>query len=147
MLSIVVVPGARRALGADQSVKSPAGALLIELERRFTPLANLSLVALIATGMIQMSGDPNYGGFLKFDNTWARAMLFKHLAVIAMALIAGYVALALEPERHRLETLAAAKRPDEQAHAALIRRRVRLARLNLGCGVLTLLFTAIATAQ
>jgi uncharacterized membrane protein len=159
MLAVVVIPGARRVLGnwpadeasAHNTVEMPAQsiveALLAELERRFTPLANLSLVVLIATGLLQMSFDENYGGFLQFNNTWAWAMLFKHLAVIGMAFIAGYVALALEPERRRLQTLAAAGRIDDAATRQLSRRRVRLAGLNLACGLLTLLFTAVATAQ
>ncbi len=61
--------------------------------------------------------------------------------------IAGYVALTLEPERRRLQTLAMASRPDGEANQQLARRRARLALLNLGCGLLTLLFTAVATAQ
>jgi uncharacterized membrane protein len=152
MLALVVIPGARRVLRDDQvttraSAQSPAEMLLAELERRFTPLANLSLVVLIATGMLQMSVDENYEGFLQFSNTWAWAMLFKHLAVVGMAAIAGYVALTLEPERRRLQTLAAAKRSDDAASHKLKRRRARLAAVNLTCGLLTLLLSAIATAQ
>ncbi len=151
MLVLVVIPGTRRVLSDAPDVETPvqtsADALLTELERRFTPLANLSLVVLIATGMLQMSMDDNYGGFLKFNNTWAWAMLFKHLAVIGMVLVASYVALVLEPERRHLRTLAAAKRPDHEGSRGLARRHARLAKLNLSCGLLTLLFTAIATAQ
>ena len=121
--------------------------LLAELERRFTPLANLSLVVLIVTGMLQMSVDENYGGFLKFNNTWAWAMLLKHAAIIGMIIIAGYSALMLEPERRRLQLLSAANRPDETADHNLMKRRTRLAGVNLVCGLLTLLFTAVATAQ
>ena len=151
MLALVVSPGARRvssgAAVPDGPAQNPVEALLTELERRFTPLANLSLVVLVATGMIQMSADDNYQGFLQFNNTWAWAMLLKHLAVIGMALIAGYVALVLEPERRRLHILSAANRPDHAARQHLTRRRSRLAKLNLVCGLLTLLFTAVATAQ
>ena len=110
MLAIVVIPGARRILSDASTVEVHRQrlfeVLLIELDRRFTPLANLSLVVLITTGMLQMSADENYGGFLKLNNTWAWAMLFKHVAVIGMALIAGYCALMLEPERRRLQLLA-----------------------------------------
>jgi uncharacterized membrane protein len=151
MLAVVVIPGARRVLSdvtyAQKRTQHPVEAVLTELERRFTPLANLSLVVLIATGMLQMSADENYGGFLQFNNTWAWAILLKHLAVLGMLFIAGYVALALEPERRRLQTLAEANRPDEEASRQLTRHHTRLAALNLACGLLTLLFTAIATAQ
>ncbi len=151
VLALVVSPGVRRVLSdapwAAASDQNPVEAIWAELERRFTPLANLSLVVLITTGMLQMSADENYGGFLQFNNTWAWAMFFKHLAVIGMVAIAGYVALVLEPERRRLQILAAAKRPDTEARQQLTRRRVRLAKLNLVCGLLTLLFSAVATAQ
>ncbi len=150
VLALVVIPSVRRVLNdapwAAASDQNPVEAIWAELERRFTPLANLSLVVLITTGMLQMSADENYGGFLQFNNTWAWAMFFKHLAVIGMAAIAGYVALVLEPERRRLQTYAA-KRPDTEARQQLTRRRVRLAKLNLVCGLLTLLFSAVATAQ
>jgi hypothetical protein len=69
------------------------------------------------------------------------------VTVVGMALIAAYVALVLEPERRRLQTLAAANRPDEESNQRLARRRVRFATLNLACGLLTLFFTAVATAQ
>jgi uncharacterized membrane protein len=151
VLILVVMPGVRRVLRdaavTATSAQNPVEVILTELERRFTPLANLSLVVLIVTGMLQMSADENYGGFLQFNNTWAWAMLFKHLTVLGMAAIAGYVALVLEPERRRLQTLAAANRPDADASQHLIHHRVRLAKLNLVCGLLTLLFTAVATAQ
>jgi uncharacterized membrane protein len=151
VLALVVLPGVRRALSdvaADTTVsRHSAEALLSELERRFTPVANLSLVVLIATGMLQMSADENYGGFLQFNNTWAQAMLLKHLAVVGMVVIAGYIALVLEPERRRLQVLIAAKRPNPEASRDLTRRRARVAKVNIACGLLTLLFTAIATAQ
>lgn len=90
MIALVVKPGARRVWGETPTIKTSARnaveALLTELGRRFTPLANLSLVVLIVTGMFQMSADPNYDGLLQFNSPWAWAMLFKHLAVIGMAL-------------------------------------------------------------
>jgi uncharacterized membrane protein len=151
ILLLVVIPGTRRALsdtGSDQtSAENLVAKLLTEFERRFTPLANLSLVVLVATGMLQMSADDNYDGFLQFSNTWAWAMIFKHLAFLGMVMIAGYVALALEPERRRLRMLQMANRPDERADQQLSRRRARLTLANLVFGLLTLAFTAIATAQ
>jgi uncharacterized membrane protein len=162
LFALVVMPGARHIASKtpDQNSVDRSGrdgiqgetlnvleGLQDEIERRFTPVANLSLVVLIVTGMLQMSVDENYAGFLTFDNTWAWAMLAKHLAVLGMAVIAGYVGLVLEPERRRLQTLYAAGREDEAASRQLTRRRSRLLWLNLGCGLVTLLFTAIATAQ
>lgn len=151
MLAVVVIPGVGRVIrdapNRGASAENMLDAIEAELDRRFTPLSNLSLVVLIVTGMLQMSADENYVGLLQFNNTWAWAMLLKHLAVLGMAVIAAYVALSLEPARRRLDLLAAADRLDDAVRESLRNRRARLVILNLGCGLLTLLFTAIATAQ
>jgi uncharacterized membrane protein len=139
VLALVVMPGVRRVLSnTDASAmpaQNPGEAIFTELQRCFTPLANLSLVVLIVTGVLQMSADENHGEFLEFNNTWAWAILFKHLAVIGMALMFGYVVLVLEPERRWLETLAAANRPNTKACQHLARRRARLVKLNLARGL------------
>ena len=75
------------------------------------------------------------------------AVLFAVHLLAAVTWIGGLAMLALEPERRRLQILSAANRPDHAASEHVTRRRSRLAELNLVCGLLTLLFTAVATAQ
>ena len=117
------------------------------LQKRFTPLANVSLVLLWITGFLQMTADPNYEGFLAFNNLWAQALLIKHLAVIAMMLFGLYIQWRIQPALSRLALLES-KKPSqvEEDRDKLARQEVRLLRLNVVCAAAVLFFTAVATA-
>jgi uncharacterized membrane protein len=118
-----------------------------ELQRRFVPWVNGSLVVLLLTGFLQMTADPNYEGFLNFDSLWSQAILLKHIAFLGMVGITVYLQGWLYPALKRLALLAA-QRPDlaQVEQAQLARQEVRLLRLNLVCAALVLFFTAVATA-
>ena len=139
LMAIVAWPAVRdRLLNAGQWV---------DLQRRFTPFANASLVLLWITGLLQMTADSNYDGFLAVDSLWAQAILIKHVAVLAMMAFGIYIQWRIHPALSRLVLL-------EQKHAnvaeaekgKLAQREVRLVRLNLICAAAVLFFTAIATA-
>lgn len=119
----------------------------LHLQRRFVPWVNLSLVLLLVTGFIQMTGDEHYTGFLQLDGLWAWAILIKHIGVIGMILITAYTQLRLYPALNRTAILAE-QRPAVAAgeQDRLSSQETRLLRLNLLCAALVLLFTAIATA-
>lgn len=141
---IVVWPAARAALAAqDQS-----GALLgffEGLRKRFTPFANLSLIVLVVTGLIQMSLDPHYDGFLKISSDWSRAILLKHVAVIGMIITGGLMQWGVAPALERA-TLLARRGKETPELPALQRRERALTTINLGLGIVVLFFTAIATS-
>jgi uncharacterized membrane protein len=139
LMSLVVWPGARAVLGPGPEL---AG-FIRRLQQRFSPLAWGSLAVLTVTGLTQMAGSQNYTGLLHIDNPWAVAILLKHLSIGGMILIGLYLQLAVQPALARLALLEA------RGHAApgaedLRRREAALTRLNLGCGLLVLGFTAIA---
>jgi uncharacterized membrane protein len=119
----------------------------VNLRRRFTPWANVSLVVLWITGFLQMTADPNYEGFLSVKTLWAQAILIKHIAVIGMMLFGLYVQWRLHPALARL-VLLESKQPIQAAEERdkLIRQENRLVVLSLVCAVAVLFFTAIATA-
>ncbi|MCA9932660.1 MAG: CopD family protein [Anaerolineales bacterium] len=119
----------------------------LALQKRFLPWANGSLVLLLITGFVQMTNDPNYHGFLTIDGVWAGAILIKHIAFGAMALISGYMQWALYPAMNRTSLLLE-KKPAlaKTEQAALQQKEIRLLRLNLICAVAVLLCTAVATA-
>lgn len=119
----------------------------LDLQKRFTPWVNGSLVILLVTGFVQMTNDANYDGFLRVDTLWAQAILIKHIGVVAMILIGGYIQWRLHPEMERVGLLAA-KRPELAAEeqAAILQQENRLLRLNLLCAAAVLFFTAVATA-
>lgn len=119
----------------------------LDLQQRFTPYVNGSLMVLLVTGFVQMTNDPNYEGFLRVDTLWAQAILVKHVAVGAMIVIGTYVQLRVHPAMERAALLAE-KRPDlaHDEQESLMQRERKLLRLNLLCAVAVLFFTAIATA-
>jgi uncharacterized membrane protein len=132
---------------ARQTLNDPEASRRIEmrLRRRFRPIANLSLVVLLGTGMIQMSANDNYDGLLQFTNTWSIAMLLKHIAYAGMVVIAGLIQFGIAPALERANLLASkGKQPEEWAK--LLKRERQFTWLMGGLGILVLFFTAIATA-
>lgn len=128
---------------ASQLLNDPHGLLLLDWQRRFTPLAITSLIALSVTGLMQMAANPNYGGLLAIDNTWALAILIKHIAFLLMVAITAYSAWSLHPQMARQALLIAKDKPGDQ-FARLRQRQLLLNRLNLLCAVFVLIFTSIA---
>lgn len=139
LMAMVALPALRKGTLADNQ--------WFDLQRRFLPWADVSLVLLLFTGFLQMTNDPNYDGFLAVDSVWAWAILLKHIAFVGMVVIMAYVQFVLYPGMERLQLLRE-KRPSlaESEQNKLSRREILMLRLNLGCAVLVLLFTAIATA-
>ncbi len=142
-LALVVQPVLDRAADDVQM----RARLLEAMLKRFQPIANLSLAVLILTGMVQTFTNRFYKGFLQFDNTWAQAILFKHIAVLGMIIVAVFITFSVQPALKRNALLIANGLADEQQVAHLQQQQVRLTRINLILSVLVLLFTAIASAQ
>jgi uncharacterized membrane protein len=142
LMALVVYPGVRRVLGAGPQ----AGAVMAELHRRFSPLAMISLAALGVTGLAQMSVNTHYNGFLQINNSWAVALLLKHVAYLVMAGLGAYSVWGITPALNRLAMLEAKGKPAGEALAALRRREERLNRINFVCALVVLFFTAVARA-
>lgn len=139
LMALVVWPSARTVLGPGPQLN----ALVREWQRRFNPLAWISLAVLVVTGLMQMTVNPNYEGFLRVENGWAWAILLKHIAVAGMVGLGVWQQWGLQPALARLALLETRGRPAAEAET-LRRRELTLTRLNLGCGVLVLAFTALA---
>jgi uncharacterized membrane protein len=97
----LVWPSVRRSLENSPAVYR----LLSNMRKRFYPISNLALVALIVTGLFQMTADANYDGFLNFDNTWSKVMLLKHIVVGLMALAGLVLQYGVAPELERTSLL------------------------------------------
>jgi uncharacterized membrane protein len=140
-LSILVLPAARKALDA-----SAYAALIESIQRRLDPLGWLCLLLLVATGLVQMSANPNYRGFLAINNQWAVAILIKHIVFAGMTAVSAYLTWGLLPALRRAALLQA----HGQAAAGAERLRSQellLLRLNLLLGFLVLALTALARAS
>ena len=142
-ITFLIEPIAKRLL----TDRADAAHLMDAVQKRFQPLANLSLIVLILTGMVQLVNNRFYRGLLQLDNTWSVAILLKHLVVGAMIALAAYVTFSVQPALRRNALLVAngVENPTEAARLNL--QQTRLTRLNLGLMVLVLVFTALATAQ
>ena len=138
-MAFVVTPATANEPGSSR--------LLSPIQRRFTPIANLSLIVLIVTGMVQLTANSNYVGFLNLSNTWAKAILLKHIAVGGMILAGLYMNLALQPDINRTAMLLASGKAKPEDTAALTRRQSRLTQINVALVIVVLLFTAVSRAQ
>jgi len=139
-LAILVLPAARKSLEPETYAR-----FLEQLQRRLDPLGWLSLAVLLATGLFQMSANPNYAGFLSISNRWAASMLLKHILFIGMIGVSAYLTWGILPALRRI-ALMRVKGMDAQAAEKLLNRETQLLRINLVLGVLILGLTALARA-
>jgi uncharacterized membrane protein len=141
-LALVVLPAAHKALNAQSYAD-----LIGQIQHRMDPLAWFSLVLLAGTGMLQMSANPNYQGFLAIENRWAVAIFVKHILFILMAGISAFMTWGVLPGLRRLALRQArGLEADRSQTLVLLRREVWLLRVNLILGVLVLALTAVARA-
>ena len=140
-LSILFLPAARRALDTATFAN-----LLESIQKRLDPLGWFSVIVLVASGMLQMSANPNYDGLLAISGSWAIAILAKHLVFLMMVGVSAYLTWGLFPALRRA-ALKQAHRDDATNLQALQKREALLIRFNLLLGVIVLGLTAIARAS
>jgi uncharacterized membrane protein len=141
LLTVLLVwPEVRRVLEDQPSLYR----LLSRWRQRFAPISNLALATLLVTGLIQMSLDEYYEGFMSFENQWSQVMLVKHIAIVFMALVGLALQYGVVPALERASLLVERGKGDPQVWAALRRREVALTWVNVGLGLLVLALSAWA---
>lgn len=140
-ISLLVLPAARRTLSVDQLSQ-----FLTVLQKRLSPLAWFSLAVLVGTGMFQMSANPNYQGFMSINNSWAAAILIKHILFLVMIVLAAYQTWWLMPALQRSLLARRSQNVSDPQTARLQVHETRIVGINLALGVLVLLLTAFARA-
>ncbi len=140
VFSLLIIPAARRSLDS-----SAYAALVERFQARFDALGWFSVVVLLGSGMLQMSANPNYEGFLAVNNPWAVAILTKHILFAAMVGVSAWMTWGVLPALRRAALLQAHSK-DAPEMPALLRRGAFLMRLNLALGVVILALTAFARA-
>ena len=108
-----------------------------------THARGVGLTFLLATGLVQMSANPHYQGFLAITNRWAVAILAKHIVFAGMTVVSAYLTWGLMPALRRAALLQARGRAVAGAER-LHSRELLLLRLNLILGILVLALTALA---
>lgn len=139
--ALLVLPAARRSLEAEAYAN-----FLADLRRRLDPLSWLSLLTLAATGMFQMSANPNYQGFLAIANRWAAAILIKHIIFFIMIALSAYMTWGILPRLQRI-ALRQARGLEAFEADSVLRQETLLMRLNLILSAIVLGLTAIARAS
>mgnify|MGYP005869463017 CR=1 FL=1 len=138
LLSLIVIPAMRRSLDAPVQLK-----LMAALQKKLDPLGWFSAALLLATGMFQMSANPNYEGFLAIRGQWASSILIKHIFFLGMIAVSAAQTWWLLPSIQRA-MLRQQKSGDMTEVEALQKREALLLKLNLILAILILGLTALA---
>ena len=134
MTLLVILPGSKSAFESPPIV----GKLMKEVAKRFTPLANASILMLIATGIIIFYSDKNYTSFLDLKNPWNVVIAFKHFFVATMIIIHFYRGLVLNPKIEKFFS-----QPNEKQSSRLKKISLDLVKVNFALGIMVLLLTAV----
>lgn len=137
MILLVLLPCAKATLESAPMV----GKLMKEITKRFTPMANLSILILIVTGIVIARYEKNFTGFLGVNNPWNVIMLLKHFLVALMIVIHFYRGLVLNPKIGRLSS-----QSNDSQVARLQKFSLNLVKTNLVLGMIVLLLTGISTS-
>ena len=138
-LALIVLPAAHKTLNGEIYSN-----FLGQVNRKLQLVGWISLTVLVGTGMFQMSASPSYQGFLSITNTWAVAILSKHLVIGLLVVLSAYSTWGLAPALQRLSLLRSRGKGSAEEYAALQKREEWLVRVNLAISIVVLLLTAWA---
>lgn len=139
---LLIFPEVRRVIDGQPAFYR----VLSRLRQRFYPISNLCLAALWVTGLLQMTADPNYDGFLTFDDDWSRIMLLKHILIVGMMAAGVVLQFGVAPQLERISLLMEHSKGDPAEWQRLRAREVRLTVLLSVLGIAVLACSAAATA-
>jgi uncharacterized membrane protein len=134
MTLFVILPGSKTALESPPIV----GKLMKEIAKRFTPIANISIILIVVTGIIIYFYDKNYTFFSDLENRWNMVIASKHVFVAAMIFIHFYRGLILNPKIERFSS-----QPNEKQISKLKKISLDLVKINFALGIIVLLLTAV----
>jgi uncharacterized membrane protein len=134
MTLLVILPGSKTALESQPMV----GKLMKEVAKRFTPMANISIILIIVTGIIMYFYDKNYTSFSDIGNRWNLVIAVKHVFVAIMIVIHFYRGLILNPKIER-----SSSQPNEKQTSKLKKISLDLVKINFALGITVLLLTAV----
>jgi uncharacterized membrane protein len=124
----VVLPSAKKVLGGQ------AASLMKEVSGKFTPIANLSIALLIATGLALISTDNQPAVSGESGNAWTLPFGLKLILASVMILIHFYRNIVLAPK--------IARTTSETSKTSLQRLSLNLVKMNLIIGIAILLLSS-----
>lgn len=125
----VAIPSAKQILGSE------AGKLIGEISKRFTPIANYSIIFLVVTGIVLTFLNKQSSGIGHFVGSWVLFLIVKHVLVLGMIGVHFYRGLILAPKIAGTESA--------EQKASLQRLSLNLVKVNFCLGLLVLLFSGI----
>ncbi len=134
MTLFVILPSSQTALESLPIV----GKLMKEISKRFTPMANVSIILIIVTGIIMYLYDKNYTFFSDLENRWNMLIALKHVFIATMIIIHFYRGLILNPKIERFSS-----QPNEKQTSKLKKISLDLVKINFALGIIVLLLTAV----
>ncbi len=120
-------------------------ALVDAIQKRLEPIVWFSVSLLVVTGLLQMSVNPHYNGFLSTSGQWSLAILSKHILVGILIAVSATHTWDVLPSIRR--ALMRKDKIDSLQLASLQRRETTLLRWSLVLAALILLATAVARAS
>ena len=142
MILFVILPGAKNALESTPMVSG----LMKDISKRFTPMANISILVLIVTGIVIAHYEKNFTGFWDFNNSWNIIIFLKHSFVTLMIIIHFYRGLILNPRIGKLSNESQATPPLFSQVARLQKFSLALVKTNLILGLIVLLLSGISSS-
>lgn len=134
MTLLVILPGSKTAPESAPLV----GKLMKEIGQRFTPLANMSILILIVSGLPLLYANRNSTSFGDLSMSW-NIMIFYKLALVAvMVCIHLYRGSILNKK-----IIASATQANEEKTARLRKLSLDLVKINLILGIAVLILTAV----
>ncbi len=125
----IVIPSAKHVLGTE------AGKLMGDISKRFTPIANYSIIFLIVTGVVLTAVNKQFSGIGNLGNIWFLGLIVKHVLVLGMVVVHFYRGSVLAPQIARAEPIS--------AKASLQKLSLNLVKVNFCLGLIVLLFSGI----
>lgn len=127
---------------AKQAIEQP-GKIMGPISKRYVPMANISIVLIIVSGIIMSFASHNVSGLIALSSLWTQSLFVKVLIVCLMACIHFYRGLLLTPGIARLTS--------EGGHAERIEKLQRLSltlvNVNFILGTVVLLLTSVLYAH
>ena len=123
----IAIPSSRKVLGAE------SGKLMGEISKRFTPLANYSIILLFVSGIVLAGLNKQFSGVRVLESNWTMALILKVVLFFSMTAIHFYRGLVLAPKIMRTAT--------QTEKTALQKLSINLVKANLTLGLSVLLLS------
>ena len=123
----IAIPSSKQALGPE------AGKLTGEISRKFTPLANYSILLIVITGVLQTWIKGYFSWSASSESAQPFTLYLKYLFAVLMICIHFYRGLVLAPKINSVE-------PSQKP--ALQKISLTLVKVNMWLGVIILLLSA-----